>query len=582
MALSFPCSILPLNCIQRLQYSAELIKKSLSSVLPKFYTDSTEKKLNTHQIKDFTKSAWKDWDSLHQEFLNTLLEDFPELKKSCEKFKSMNLENLSMPEEFLKNPDQWLERLCRYLPKESQEDIEVTSSASQSRSMRIIATFFPNLAHVFIRAFDLFNLDRPPETLYEYGVLVTLYINFFTIPTYIIYALNGMIGNPLIVAAVAAVFLTTALGAIYTYLRYLNKCPSQVSYCINQPIANQIIASEDKYKEVLAHFDQICNVALVGEPGTGKTAFMNSLCERFPRFKVFKFDNKALSGGGGAMLKVVDRIEMTLRDIAGYEKEVILCYDELADTLKEDKTMETLIKQGIKTRFVSTMTQNQWDSLSIELKQRFKPIFFKPDDHALTEAILTERAREGSIEITDNVLQVLIKTTNKDKSKYAQPRKAVEAFAAIQGKISQFNIESYKTAELKEKHKQLAYLKGKTFESNSPVFTDKSEAFFGELEKLESEIQPLQAETDKQKVLARKIKTYLRYLKLYREKHIALARIFKQKGGFGETEKAQFQFTNFFAIPKIKELINQFEASLRPDVYVHLSEVSVNNYFKNS
>jgi hypothetical protein len=241
--------------------------------------------------------------------------------------------------------------------------------------------------------------------------------------------------------------------------------------------------------------------------------------------------------------------------------------------------MGILIKQGIKTRFVGAMMQDQWDNLSIELKQRFKPIFFKPDDNALTEAILTERAKDSSIEITDNALQVLIESTNKDKLKYAQPRKAVEAFAAIQGKIAQFNIDTYMAPKLKEKHKQLTYLRDKAFEPNSPIFTDKREDYFNELEKLESAMKPLQEQTDKQKVLARKIKSYLGYLKLYREKHIALARLFKQKGKLDEVEKKQFLFANFFAIPKIKELIHGLETSLQPDVYVHLSEVEVNNYF---
>jgi hypothetical protein len=56
-------------------------------------------------------------------------------------------------------------------------------------------------------------------------------------------------------------------------------------------------------------------------------------------------------------------------------------------------------------------------------------------------------------------------------------------------------------------------------------------------------------------------------------------RLFKQKGSLNEAEKKQFVFAEFFAIHKLKQLIRGLENHLNPDVYVHLNEAMVRNFF---
>lgn len=73
--------------------------------------------------------------------------------------------------------EEWMEAVAASLPNEPT----IFSSEKQhehSRSRNVVTRFFPNLMNTFLRTFDLFDGARPPDTLYEYGVLVTLYFHF--------------------------------------------------------------------------------------------------------------------------------------------------------------------------------------------------------------------------------------------------------------------------------------------------------------------------------------------------------------------------------------------------------------------
>lgn len=572
MSSCFPISILPACCFLNIQSGLNQIKKTFPSLFPQAISETPKKTLQSYHVADLSNKNIR-------EFFNELFEkpiDQPLNELTDQILKALPLSKLEeiILKEDLDHIDSLLKRLAENLPKEPKSKLHAENN-SHAHGTHMITSFLPNLFHVFYRAFELFNLDCPPETLYEYGVLVTLYINFFAIFYYAISALNILIGNPVYVLAIASAGLASAIGALYGYLRCMKQCPSRVSYCIKPGDYDTVnlIGCKEKYQEVASHFNKICNIALVGEPGTGKTEFMKSLPAKLPNFKGFIFDKKALAGGGTSMLKIVDRVKTALRDVAGFENQVVLCMDEVGNALKKDETMETLLLDGIKTRFVATMTQEQWDGLSNELKQRFKPIYFKPDDDALTLEILKGRAKEASIQITDDALQKIIENTNKDQAKYAQPRKAIEAFTALQGRLSQFHIDSYKTPELKEKQRELKKIKRNCFEINNPKVQ------FEDQDKLAKETKPLVETVERQKTFAKKIKGYLAALAAYREQHIALVRLFKQKGSLNEAEKKQFVFAEFFAIHKLKQLIRGLENHLNPDVYVHLNEAMVRNFF---
>lgn len=591
-----------LNCTPLKSYFLPFINYAKKKIIPIFPSYNQVQPKERHYI-DLTVRSPEDWKQLHADCLKTLLEGHPQLKEIISKlsadcikgfyrelFKHEDqafisasekmLENLPLSHPFFSEINQdahkMLSELSKYVPEEASS---TTPSASKNtKNAKIITSFLPNLAHIFLRAFDLLNFDRPPETLYEYGVLVTLYINFFTIPYHLIYVLNALIGNPALVLAIAAIVIATSMAALYIYLSCIRQCPAKVSYCAPSPNF-KAVGFEDKYEDAKRYFHRIDNIALVGEPGTGKTAFIDGMQSYFSQYKVIKLKSSALAGGGGAMLKVSDRIEISLRDIAGFNDQVILCYDELGDAMETDSSMANLIREKLNTRFVGAMKQKQWDNLPKDIQERFKVIRFGAEDRRLTEAVLLDLSKKNSITFTDDVLQELIAITDKEQGEHAQPRKSVTAYNELQDRISLFDIETYTTPELKEKKSGLKSLQEKIFSANSLIFTDKSEELFKAIETIRTEMIPLETKVEQQKSIARTIKAFLGHLKRYREQHVALVRIFKKHGNLDEDHNKQFIFTHFYAIPTLMDLIRSHDQNLNPDVYIHLNKKIVQDYF---
>jgi len=591
MTLYFPSSILPTCCVQTFQWGVDQIKKPLINFFPKVHLEKPKENLNRN-FANLTNMA-----SFEKLILSINKEDLTPLNMALDGISLAKLTSILQKENPLltdKDVNMLVKILSEFLPEEIKSVASLKSQAHQSGNTKFLTTFFPNLVHVFMRAFDLLNSDRPPESLYEYGVLVTLYINFFSIPYHLIYALNSLIGNPLQVLAIASLIMAASIGALYGYVGYLKKCPSQVTCCENLTAKGESVkvrGFEDKYEEMKTYFGTKDNgsmskiVVLVGKPGVGKTEFMNGLPEQFPGFQIFKFDNESLYGGSGSIMNAAGIMKIAFKDIQGNEDKVIFCYDEFNQALKNE-SMEIFFQSKLprmNIQFVAAMTEKQWEELKIKskgtgLEARFKPIFFEPTSDEQTKIILANRARRKSIDITDHALQRLIQITNQQEYDSEQPRKAIDAFDALAGRVSQFKIDSYMTPELRTKYNELIYLQSKVFESNSPIFTQESFEYFSAIEKLKSEIVELNKSTEKQKDLGKKIKKCLDYLKVYREQRIALVRLFKQKGSLEELDQKKFLFANFFAIPKLQLLIEKIEKKLNKDIYVRINEAIVEKF----
>lgn len=535
---------------------------SIKNVFPCFFFCSSSKNSppKSHLYKDLTKESFeKLFQEVPENFLDASLKSLP---------LSLHIDNLN----------DILQVLSENLPKDFINKKKSKDPFSSTR-FQLVSSFLPNFFRVVHKALNSLNSAHPPETLYEYTALVAFYTNLFSIFYQMIYALNALLGNPIHVLAIVSMTLTTALTTLHVFLNYFKKCPSSVSYCSKkiEEKTSQVIGFKDKFRKVSSHFNQVCNIALIGEPGTGKTEFMKNLPQHFSRFNVFFFDRKALSGGGGAMLRMVDRVEIALEEIYGFNDQVILCFDEIGEAIQNDQTMATLIKQGIHTRLIGTMTKEQWEDLSIELKERFRPIFFEADEDVLAIKILKHHANEASLEITDQALELLVRLTNQKKPLEAQPRKSVEAFASLLGTVAQFDLEGYKSPQLKQKQKELKQLKI----SNFDLSLSELENCLKKQREVKSELEFLKKENDEIILLAKTMKRYLNALKLFREKQVSLVHLFKKNHSLDKSQQEQFTFTYCYGIPTLKRLLFEIQKKLPGDIYVQLNETTVQNFFNS-
>lgn len=490
--------------------------------------------------------------------------------------------------------EEWMEAVAASLPNEPT----IFSSEKQhehSRSRNVVTRFFPNLMNTFLRTFDLFDGARPPDTLYEYGVLVTLYFHFFKLPYFLFQGLSAFQTTPLNVLITGTCVLAMGAGLLYTYLRWIKKCPEKVSYCENltekmqQEPPDPVLCRDLEYAKALScmgtgNGPTGINLVIIGEPGAGKTEWTKGLIQRLPDKKVFRFQNTHLFGVSSSVTSVSEKISEAFREVESYEQEVVFIFDEQGDAFDDrPKDLTICLKPALekkKIQFIAVMTMEQWEELKKKDKsfeERYKPIVLEPMDKKQTKEVLFQRVQRHApdIGITSEMLDKIIEETDQIKN-HVQPRKAVNRLDEWINQIRNFNPADYKPKHLIDAELELANLKGE-FALNYGLSTD---PFSVEYQKHDKEIQATQAkveeirkEVEEQKVLIKKVIDLQKRQRQYARRAKQLVREVTVNPSLPQEKKEalqkEFIFTEFFACRKIKRLIDQMLTLLPPDLPIY-------------
>lgn len=247
--------------------------------------------------------------------------------------------------------------------------------AATGNTQNVVTRFFPNLFHIFLKAFNLFDSEKPPATLYEYGVLATMYFQFFSLAYFLIKGLSSLMG-PIHTMLTSTLILGLTVGAIYAYFRWIKKCPKQVIFCENisdkhrQGKLHPVIGREEEFRQALACLNDTqkgttVNLLIVGEPGVGKSEFLNGLAQRISNREVFWFKTWSLFGAPNAFQSPGEKVEEAFREVRGFEQKVIFLCPELGDA-KELTTFLKPVLSNESIQFVGEMTRQQYEDLKKE------------------------------------------------------------------------------------------------------------------------------------------------------------------------------------------------------------------------
>jgi hypothetical protein len=509
-------------------------------------------------------------------FFNVLIEqtlehNLPELPSTI--LEAVSLERLSglIKSEYPQfvSASEWAKTIAACLPPLEKLPSSARAAEPQDKKTQIISSFFPNLGKIFMRSFDLFDSEKPPESLYEYGVLVTLYFNFFSIPYYLVQALSVVIVNPWLVLAATLAIVGTAISALYAYLHYFKKCPSNVMFCENlskKDNANAqeaVIGRAAEYQKIRNHFSTNKKIVLIGKPGVGKTELMHGLAKEFPESQVFKFKNWSLFGGN--ILSPGDKMDVAFKEVRGFENQVIFCYDELGDGIKNTGFADylKLVLPHRNIRFVAAMTKDQWDKLQEDkneqgFKDRFTPIFLEEPNSDQIEEILSKRVRKyaDDVYVTHAALKDIIESTSKKSLDCAQPRGAITALDELIGRIRQPNLTTYINPELKAAQSALKALQAQALAADSPLLNPYSKScrdYLAEIEGVRHAIGNFEKASHSQKELSSLLTQTLAALKKYQDEQISLTRAWTgSQSPPSENEEKKLLFATFFALPMLQ------------------------------
>ncbi|MEI8365610.1 MAG: hypothetical protein WCF65_04245 [Parachlamydiaceae bacterium] len=476
--------------------------------------------------------------------------------------------------------DDYVGQLARCLPPEKPQPPAGRLTTSSSDTGNIVTRFFPNLGRIFSRAFDLFDAPRPPDTVYEYGVIATLYISFFKIPYHLIEGLSYLVPNPWHILITSVVVIGLAVATLYTWLRWLKPCPSQVDYCNNWTEkysaikTEQLLCRENKLDEAVKHLGAGRCVVFVGEPGVGKTKMMQSLVSKVDK-RAFAFDNCKLFGMGNGILSAAEKMSIAFGQVKGFENQVFFICDELGVAYESKPSDIDSIFKVMKDEYphialITAITQDQWSKLIQKdkaLEERFKPIFIDPTSTDETLHIL-ENHSNPHVSVYYRGLENLIAENRKNTS-HSEPRKSINSYQELLVQIEKLNPQDITTDKLRQAKTILANLKGRMALMDDPSrnpFSREFNEYLQNIAQAENALNEAELEVDIQRKLAKKIVNYQKLDRyLLQQKNKAL-RSLSIMNPLPEQEKIACQirllFTNFFALHCTEKTINSLASTL--------------------
>lgn len=458
-------------------------------------------------------------------------------------------------ETWLKGID--VEKWALQLARQPMPDPSEGLSRSQRNiyRTRIITQFFPNFFHVLMGTMALFEAVRPPDTLYEYGVVIQIYRHIFDMLRKLLATCHHLTKSALKTTLWSGLIFGGGVGGFYLYLRWTDGCPTKIEHCKVLDIPK--LEGDDEAKKYR-------RVIFVGPPGVGKSLRLKELASKIADKRIFQIENDKLFRVSSPGENAAQKLERIFKHACGWEDTIGFMWDEMGEAHKSDATsIANCLKpfsDDSKTFFWGAMTDKEWEKFKAEalpLASRFHVIHLAPTSDAKTEQIVQQAFEKNAphMPISESTRKYIVQVTNQKRKDYFQPRQAlmlvdriVEDWAHLTETVPQ---------PLKEKRQELEALK-----RAAPVWNVGSEKYAqhkDKEEKLEAEIAALETSFRPQHKDLIALDALLKIENAWKIRMIQSAHT--------QMSPLKLAFYQYFVIEKIAAQINAKIATLAPTLF---------------
>jgi len=580
--------------VEAVEYFQAHPSKELERALKKFFQDSEADKVNGILEAIAYKGLINNNFELHKQCLALV---------TSEKLNEI----LRTKSDELDDMHKLVDLLAKTLPKKPGSTLKKSFILKLKRFFAFILNFIPNLINTFLIAFSLNDIGKEPQSAWEASAMLEIYWKFFMIPATIVIVLNFVL-PPLgaSIYAIATVIVLILLAALIIYVKWLRPCPSNLPHSHNLTeqaklgYLSPVIGREDEIQRLISIFtdmndNTVRHALFVGPSGVGKTEIVKGLAQRIalgdvPKSlknkKVFVVNTAGLVQGG--MYGFADQMNFLVNRIKGYEKEVILFFDEIHVALKNNSCLSDFLKplldRGRIHCIAATTTEefNRYIRGSAQypgdpaFARRFEIIevndMSKDDTKRVLQGVVQDSSR--GIMVENAVLDYVIERTNEisksmfeERFKRHQPALAVEVLTQAINQVSASYQAPFLPVDYSEKVSKLASLKQSLTNGSTTLrpYTDEGREVFKEIARLEGEI----AEENKRIQDKRsKLQLFKKYHEFIKKKNIELgdeARKVMSAERNREFSIKQYFWEYQYLLPQIERVLEELKDEVSDD-----------------
>lgn len=317
-----------------------------------------------------------------------------------------------------------------------------------AKTLRVVVRFFPRFMDTLLKAFNLMEIGRAPETPWDFHAVLSIYFKLFLVPYAVFLSIGAFVSIPAHALLLTAAALLLMVTSVCLYIRH-RPIPQELPRAKNlsEEVREEwdpFIGRELEISQLLGYVNnnensKCSHILLTGKSGAGKTELVKEVVRRCNK-KVFFIINTPLFVDGFTPLD--DKIGLLLQDLKGHERKVVLVFEEFGDAVhKKQKNIGGCLKSLMDKHTIQIIAlATEEEHLAIKedshLHDRFTPVHIEPANEKETLKILQEHIYKHSDTLffeDDLALSVYKKT-----EKLVQPRAAVKLLnKAIQSLPSQ-------------------------------------------------------------------------------------------------------------------------------------------------
>ncbi len=224
-----------------------------------------------------------------------------------------------------KHGDEIVDQLVTCLPKSKFDQKSTSVQPGIRKTISVVINFFPQFMDTVLKAFNLIEVGKGPQSIWDFAAMLEIYYKIFMIPHGLVMLLGTLISAPLTLYLTATAITIAAIIGVCVYIIY-RPCPNKLPLARNltdeaaKGKLDPVVGRDDEIREISAFLgkdDIKTHLILVGDPGVGKTELVKGVAQQYKEKTIFYLNAPELATTGYTSFG--DKLRSIFLDIKGHE-----------------------------------------------------------------------------------------------------------------------------------------------------------------------------------------------------------------------------------------------------------------------